>query len=225
MDIATIAPVFDFDKDGCLPSAAISRAGAQNGGLKTTGSLGGGCRKSDFMAYSNTYHRATCADSEGKKYCAHFYSLYFQKDQVIAGLDSFGHRHDIESVSIWTTNGAITHVGASAHGDMNTRAFSDIDKQDGHAKIVYHKDGIQTHAFRFSKSGEKAENSYDTFVTPPIVDWDRMVGDGLDNAAMRDKLNGFNFGSAHFPILDGDFLRNVNDAKPEGYPTFTSLTA
>ncbi|WP_073584483.1 NPP1 family protein [Vibrio quintilis] len=31
------APDFDFDKDGCLPDAGISRGGRQNGGLKPTG--------------------------------------------------------------------------------------------------------------------------------------------------------------------------------------------
>src|SRR5262249_51207954 len=33
IDVAATHPVFDFDTDGCLPSAGVSRTGAQNGGL------------------------------------------------------------------------------------------------------------------------------------------------------------------------------------------------
>ena len=36
-DISTTHPVFDFDGDGCLPSAGIGRDGAMNGGLNTSG--------------------------------------------------------------------------------------------------------------------------------------------------------------------------------------------
>ncbi|MBC7995672.1 MAG: NPP1 family protein, partial [Rhizobacter sp.] len=44
VDITATHPVFDFDTDGCLPSAGISRAGVQNSGLKASGSITGGCR-------------------------------------------------------------------------------------------------------------------------------------------------------------------------------------
>ncbi|KXS17158.1 necrosis inducing [Gonapodya prolifera JEL478] len=214
-DIASIAPVFDFDGDGCFPGAAISREGAQNPGLDSASWSVEECRRPDFLKYSNTYHRGVCTDANGKMYCAHFYCLYFQKDQaLIAG----GHRHDVEHVAVWTTDGTVTHVGASAHGKTKNSPIADLDKQDGHVKIVYHQDDGLTNALRFSKKGEKAENPYDTFVTPPIVDWYYMVGDGLSNEDLKAKLNGFDFGSAHFPILDGDFYRNVNEARPEGYP-------
>ncbi|KXS15847.1 NPP1-domain-containing protein [Gonapodya prolifera JEL478] len=75
MDIVSISPAFDFDHDGCLPSAAMSVTGVQNGRLNPSGALGGGCRRADFLAYSNTYHRAACMDN----FCAHFYCLYFLK--------------------------------------------------------------------------------------------------------------------------------------------------
>jgi hypothetical protein len=36
------------------------------------------------------------------------YALYFQKDQVVAGADAFGHRHDWEYALAWTRNGVLT---------------------------------------------------------------------------------------------------------------------
>src|SRR5262245_11938018 len=82
IDISATYPVFDFDGDGCLPSAGVSRAGQQNGGLKPTGSITGGCRASHFLDLSNTLHRHACVTSGPDTYCGHFYALYFLKDQV-----------------------------------------------------------------------------------------------------------------------------------------------
>src|SRR5262245_59950264 len=106
-DIAGTYPVFDFDTDGCLPSAGISRTGVQNGGLNPSGSITGGCRASGFLNTSNTLHRHACISSGGKSYCGHFYALYFLKDQ--ATVFGGGHRHDWEYAAVWTTNGVMTH--------------------------------------------------------------------------------------------------------------------
>lgn len=40
-NISDIFSVFDFDTDSCYPSAAISRSGIKNEGLKPTGKLTG----------------------------------------------------------------------------------------------------------------------------------------------------------------------------------------
>ena len=84
VDIRATYPVFDFDTDGCLPSAGISRLGQQNGGLNPSGSITGGCRSGSFLDTSNTLHRHACIVSGGDTYCGHFYALYFLKDQVSA---------------------------------------------------------------------------------------------------------------------------------------------
>lgn len=97
--IGNIAPVFDFDTDSCLPSAGISRSGQQNPGLRTSGSITGQCRSANFLDTSNTLHRHACTLANGSRYCGHFYALYFEKDQVSAGL-SAGHRHDWEHAAI-----------------------------------------------------------------------------------------------------------------------------
>ena len=224
VDAQSIAPVFDFDGDGCLPSAGISRSGEQNDGLKTSGSLGGGCRHSQFLSYSNTLHRHACLESNGDTYCGHFYSLYFLKDQVIPYI-GFGHRHDWEFAAVFTKNGVVTHGTYSAHGDAFTKQASELPFEGGQLKIVYHKDGAGTHAMRFAKlPNEVAENPYGSFVTPPIVSWYRVTGGGLSNADMRLRLNNYNYGSATIPLKDSNFLSNLNEAKPSSYPAFTQAS-
>jgi hypothetical protein len=221
VDAVSIAPVFDFDTDGCLPSAGISRSGDQNGGLNPSGSLTGGCRSGTFLATSNTVHRHACVASNGATYCGHFYSLYFLKDQILAGIQS-GHRHDWEYAAVWTRDGVVTHGSYSAHGDLFTAAASNLPFENGHLKIVYHKDGVSTHAFRFAGAGEAAENPYGRFVTPAITSWFEFQGDGLDNEAMRTLLNKYDYGSATVPLRDNNFLGNLNTYKPAEYPGFTA---
>lgn len=222
IDIVSTHPVFDFDGDGCLPSAGVSRSGVQNGGLKPSGSMTGGCRSGSFLQTSNTLHRHACVTSAGNVYCGHFYALYFLKDQT-TGLGG-GHRHDWEHAAIWTTNGVVTHGGYSAHGKLYNAAISTLALQGGHLKIVYHKDGALTHALRFASSTEAAENPYGAFVTPTITSWTAMKGDGVSNATLRANLNAFDYGSASIPLKDGNFLGNLNTYRPAGYPAFTEAS-
>lgn len=218
--VADLAPVFDFDTDGCLPSAGISRRGEQNGGQKATGSIGGACRSSNFLDTSNTIHRFACKTQGGSTYCGHFYALYFEKDQVTsAPIPKNGHRHDWEYAAIWTKDGVMTHGGISTHHNAETKAAADIPFENGHMKVVYHKDA-GTHLLRFAKSNETAENPYGKFVSPTLVSWFSFTGDGLDNATMRAKLNSFNYGAANLPVNDNHFLGKLNAAKPSTYPEF-----
>lgn len=224
VDAVSIAPVFDFDTDGCLPSAGISRNGDQNGGLKPSGSLTGGCRSSSFLATSNTVHRHACVTSSSSRYCGHFYALYLLKDQILGGIES-GHRHDWEYAAVWTKDGVVTHGSYSAHGDLTTSAASNLPFENGHLKIVYHKDGIGTHALRFAGAGEVAENPYGSFVTPTIISWFEFSGDDWDNEAMRTLLNKYDYGSATVPMRDSNFVGNLNAYKPSDYPSFTAESA
>ncbi|TMW58377.1 hypothetical protein Poli38472_009936 [Pythium oligandrum] len=220
VDIRSITPVLDTDTDSCLPSAMVSRTGQQNGGLKPSGQIVGKCYNHDFMNLSNSYHRYACQNSNGSQYCAHLFAYYFLKDQKINFIES-GHRHDLEQVAVWTINGRVSHGSYSAHGKMYAKAASDIPNQDGHLKFVYHKDGTGTHAFRFAKNNEDAENPLRTFVFPTVVSWYTMKGDGIDNAGLRDKMNSHNYGSATMPIKDSTFLNNINNFRPSGFPVFT----
>lgn len=220
--IGSTYPLFDFDTDGCLPSAGISRTGQQNGGLKPSGSITGGCRSTSFFDTSNTLHRHACIASGGSTYCGHFYALYFLKDQISAL--GGGHRHDWEYAAIWTKDGAVTHAGYSAHGDLYNAEVSTLALANGHVKFVYHKDGVSTHALRFASASETAENPYGQFLVPTIVSWYQLMGDGVSNAQIRSLLNGFDYGSATIPLRDSNFLGNLNTYKPAGYPTFTAAS-
>jgi len=219
----SIAPVFDFDGDGCLPSAGISRSGDQNGGLNPSGGLTEGCRSSNFLETSNTVHRHACMDYAGASYCVHFYALYFEKDQIFNWFGG-GHRHDWEHVAIWTINGQVAFGSYSAHGDLFTQPASNLPFTNGHLKIVYHKDGIGTHAFRFAKVRESAENSYGKFVIPIIISWTRMSGDDVSNSRLRRLLNSYDYGSATLPLKDNNFLANINNYRPGNFPYFNATS-
>lgn len=235
LDVATtklasaFAPVFDFDADGCFPSAGISRNGQINRGLDNSGDLGGKCRPDNFMDLSNALHRYECAYNKDDKseYCGHFYALYFRKDQAVAGpIDAGGHRHDWEHVAIWTKDGEMTHASVSAHGKMARKAVGDSDlyrNEYGQVMVVYHKDNALTHAFRFAKSASEApENPYGRFVTPAIATWYEMTGDNQSNGDMRKRLDNADYGSANLPVSQRNFFRNLNKFKPNGYPDFAT---
>ncbi|WP_069471832.1 NPP1 family protein [Candidatus Marithrix sp. Canyon 246] len=222
--VSKLAPVFDFDGDGCYPSAGISRSGKPNSGLKPTGSITGKCRNRSFLNYSNTLHRYTCEKKNNSTYCGHFYALYFLKDDMVAGIATVDeHRHDWEYVAIWTKNGTITHGSYSAHGKLYIESLSSLPMVNGHIKIVYHKEAFRTHTMRLAKSNESAENSYGKFVTPTLISWYELTGDDINNQTMISKLNSFNYGSASIPMKDTNFLNNLNKFKPSGYPKFTTL--
>ncbi|TMW58384.1 hypothetical protein Poli38472_009943 [Pythium oligandrum] len=160
MDIRSLSPLIDFDKDSCYPSVA--------------------------------------------------------KDQVVPGYDPAGHRHDWEHVTVWTTDGIVTHGSAGA---KQTEPLGGIPKQDQHLMFVYYKHKMQ---IALAVDAKGAENAYAKFVLPPVVSWYTMKGDGdLNNEKLRNTMSNLNFGSAHNPLVDANFLRNLNDAKPKEYPTFT----
>jgi hypothetical protein len=231
--IARYHPVFDFDTDSCLPSAAISRSGEQNGGLDATGSITGKCRKTDtFLDLSNTYHRWVRAEKGGNMYELHIFALYFLKDQW--GSLGGGHRHDFEEAAIAFKNGVPISAAASGHGGYTIKLWDEIDKDGTHPKFVYHKDGLRTHAMRFAKTNETAENDYGRFVIPAIASWDEFHGDtvqfgtSVNNAGMRQKLNSYSYKSAHLATNDKEFVRKANKAAPgagHGYPDFPVFTA
>ncbi|TMW58373.1 hypothetical protein Poli38472_009932 [Pythium oligandrum] len=220
VDISSITPLFDMDDNGCYPAAVISRSGEPNRGLETDGGNYDVCKRDDFLEYSNTYHRYACRVADNIKYCSHFFTLYFQKDEAtLIG----GHRHDLEQVVIWTMDGNVTHGSFSAHGGMTTWSASSIPHEGSHLKFVYHKDNIMTHAMRFARTKDALdpENPYKKFVLPPVVSWYTMKGDGdLTNSALRQLLNTLPYGKATMPIKDSVFLRNLNMRRPQGYPEF-----
>ncbi|WP_338597448.1 NPP1 family protein [Saccharopolyspora sp. SCSIO 74807] len=199
-------PAFDYDGDGCYPTPAIGPDGTPAEGLEPSGALNGNCHDESDLDNTNSYVRAKC-NTNG--WCAYLYDLYFEKDQAVEGVDAFGHRHDIEHVVVWVNNGQPEYVSTSAHGDYSTYPRDQVSWEGNHPKIVYHKDGASTHAFRLANADEQPENHQGTWQYPDLVSWDNFP-DGV-----RDKLTGADFGSASLGISDGAFEDNLGKAKPD----------
>ncbi|GGW86862.1 MULTISPECIES: NPP1 family protein [Streptomyces] len=204
-------PLFDYDGDSCFPAAAVDASGKLNGGLDNTGSITGGCR-TDHLGKANTYSQGWCKNG----WCAYVYALYFEKDQTLNGADAFGHRHDWESVVVFQKEGEERprYLAASRHGGYSTHPINEVPMDGNRVKIVYHKDGASTHAFRFAKSGETA-------VAWGNGGWDRPALVTMENMAKtpRDQLWNSTWGKANFP-LTGNLQSNINKARPSAVPAF-----
>ncbi|MGP3971541.1 NPP1 family protein [Streptomyces sp. 6N223] len=204
-------PAYDYDTDGCYPTPAIGPDGIVNGGLNPTGDLSGECRDAWDLDNTNGYARYTCNNG----WCAIMYGLYFEKDQALAGSSVGGHRHDWEHVVVWVPEGQAEaeYVATSAHGDFNVYGRDQIQWDGTHPKIVYHKDGIGTHAFRPATTGdEPPENHEGAWQFPALVGWNGYPGD------LRDRLSQADFGSATFGLKDGSFSTHLERALPAGIP-------
>jgi hypothetical protein len=209
---ASFSPAFDYDTDGCYAVAAISPAGAINGGLKTTGAINGSCRDRSDLDKSQTYARSKCNNG----WCAIVYAGYFEKDQAVHGSGLGGHRHDWEHVISWVDQSAdrVEFVTTTQHSSQRTYPRSQVRFDGSHPKVVYHKDGASTHFFRLANSNdEPPENHYHDWRHPPIVDWN-----GWPSTGLRDKLMTAGFGSASIKIKDGSFEYLLAAAKPAGIP-------
>ncbi|MFD3684515.1 NPP1 family protein [Nocardiopsis sp. NPDC058631] len=199
-------PAFDYDTDGCYSSPAIGSDGTIAGGLKTSGALNGNCRDQSDLDNTNSYSRSKC-DASG--WCAYMYALYFEKDQTVHGC--CGHRHDLEHVVVWVLDGEARHVSASAHGDYDTRPASEVLWEGTHPKIVYHKDGASTHAFRFAAGhDDPPENHYGVWQYPALVSWDHYP------PGIREAFTSADYGSAQLDLRDGSFPGALDRAKPDG---------
>ncbi|MEV6318335.1 NPP1 family protein [Streptomyces sp. NPDC051776] len=207
-DEGQFQPATDSDGDGCYPTPAIGPDGRVAEGLNNSGALNGNCRDIWDLDSTNSYSRKKCNNG----WCAFMYAYYFEKDQVVAGLDAFGHRHDWEHILIWVKDGIPRYVSTSAHGGYSTHPRSEVAWEESHAKVVYHKDGGGTHAFRRAAFDETPENHYGKWQYPALVGWD-YYPDGV-----RDILTQADFGEANFGLKDSAFSSELMKAKPGGIP-------
>lgn len=212
---------FDYDTDGCLPSAGISNNGKATVGLKPTGAVNGQCAYRNQLDYANTYYRGICVQwdkSPGTTYCARMYAQYFLKDQASP---SAGHPSDWEFGLVWTTDEALTHASYSAHGKVHTSGKKDLYYNGDTVYMVYHKDSVSTHAMRFATpDDELPENPQCQWVTPNLVTWDLMTGTNATTAQLQQELNTATYGggSAIVPMKDSEFIGNITQSIPSGYP-------
>lgn len=218
----SLSAVFDFDTDGCYPSAAIFDNGIVNPGLEEQASgIASGCRDPQQLQTARTYYRKASIRKNGTDFAVHMYALYFMKDKTSdAAVDAIGHRHDWEYALVWTRNGIITHGSHSAHGNVTTETISNLDRDsEGHVKIVYHHDGGLTQPMRFAGHHEVAENPLGRFYTPTIADWHTMTTTAISNQDLRRTFNQHDFGEADCSFNDRNFPGEIAKSPPSGYPS------
>eukprot|EP00924_Labyrinthula_sp_SR-Ha-C_P015098 maker-scaffold_9-snap-gene-8.51-mRNA-1 protein AED:0.50 eAED:0.50 QI:0/0/0/1/1/1/2/0/587 len=225
IDISSITPLFDFTDNSCLPGVAISMEGERNGGLNPSGSVTGECRSSNFLDQSNTIHRYACVTNGGQDYCLHAFSLYFEKDQSTNFLGG-GTRHELETVGVWTLDGAITDISVSDDTFLETFPVSDASFQGSNPLIVYAAvSGDNSHRFVLASSNHQVQNPTGVYVTPDVISWFEFSAGDFDNTVFRALLSSrFDFGAVDFLLKDELFLDAFNAVKPANYPflTFTS---
>ncbi|ORX97440.1 secreted protein [Clohesyomyces aquaticus] len=188
-------PVMDFDKDSCYNIAAVDASGTIDVGLDPSVATIKGCRDLKRLAHSNAYSRHKC----NRGWCAIIYAYYFEMDSVDLVFTNAGHRYDWEHVVVWVKDNTAKYVATSAHGDFPTYTTDQVRFfQDTHAKIVYHKDGVQTRSMRLAKQkDEKIENHLGTWFLSPLVGWNGFPSDSVRNA-----LVSHDFGHAHMQFED-----------------------
>lgn len=209
-------PAMDYDKDGCYPTPAIGPDGKINPGKNLGGDVNGECRDEVDLDDANVYSRSKCNNG----WCVYMYAYYFEKDQSTAGVGEIaggtnGHKHDWEHVVVWVQNDTPVWVAVSQHGEYFWRHRDQIPWDGTHAKVVYHKDGGVTHAFRHAKSDggdEPPENHKGTWHLPKVIGWDNFP------PGFRDKLVAADFGTASLALKDGAFEDNLEKAKPSEVP-------
>ncbi|MGD6749208.1 NPP1 family protein [Streptomyces sp. BH105] len=205
----TFQPAYDYDTDGCYPTAAIGPDGTVNGGLAPSGAVNGQCHDASDLDDTNGYSRTKCNSG----WCVILYALYFEKDQAVAGSGLGGHRHDWEHVAVWVKDGRAEYVSTSAHGKFDIHTRDQIRWDGTHPKIVYHKDGIGTHCFRPANPDDDAVENHDgTWQFPGLVGWNGYP------AGLREKLSSYDFGSANFGLKEASFASHLSAALPPGVP-------
>ncbi|KAF5676576.1 necrosis inducing protein [Fusarium heterosporum] len=206
-------PAMDFDTDGCYNVPAIDKDGNVSPGMKAwmQYNFAKDCRDESDLDNNNVYVRTRCNNG----WCAYLYAYYFEKDVGSPGVigPAGGHTHDWEHVVVFVKdNEGAKVVAVSQHSDYETRRNDGARWHDNtHVKVVYHKDGGQTHAFRFANEGDDAiENHKKSWFFGGLVGWN-----GFPNTGVRDKLTGYDFGSAALAIRDGSFKPNLDKARDD----------
>ena len=206
-------PVLDFDTDGCYNVPAISASGDIVQGLPHNFvSPSSDCRDASDLANNNVYARTRCNPGG---WCVHLYDYYFEKDVSLPYfLDVGGHTHDWEHIAVWTLNGSAQWVAASQHGNYEIRSASGVRWQGEHPKMVYHKDGVSTHCFRFADAADEAiENHRGVWFRGDLVSYN-----GFPSVELRTRLFTWDFGQATIAIRDDTFAGNIVRSKYGGIP-------
>ncbi|XXH05160.1 hypothetical protein Hte_011585 [Hypoxylon texense] len=209
-------PAMDFDTDSCYNTPAIGANGDINPGLDNDNTgLSSDCRDPSDLSNNNVYARARCNNG----WCAYMYDYYFEKDVAVANFPfDLGHRNDWEHIVVFVQDDEAKVVAVSQHGEYETKAAADVRWDGTHPKVVYHKDGLGTHDFRFANADDDSvENASGAWFYGPLVSYN-----GFPTAALRDQLFAYDFGSASIAIKDASFQTNLDNARNDLVPGFDS---
>ncbi|KAI6092667.1 secreted protein [Hypoxylon rubiginosum] len=209
-------PAMDFDTDGCYNTPAIGADGTINPGLDNDNTgLSSDCHDPSDLANNNVYSRARCNNG----WCAYMYDYYFEKDVAVANFPfDLGHRNDWEHIIVFVQGDEPKAVAASQHGDWQTKAAADVRWDGTHPKMVYNKDGLGTHDFRFANADDdNIENASGAWFYGALVSYN-----GFPTTALRDKLFAYDFGSATIAIKDPNFQSQLESARADLVPGFDS---
>lgn len=209
-------PAMDFDTDSCYNVPAIDANGKVARGLPHdyTGASSD-CRDESDLDNNNVYVRRRCNNG----WCVYLYDYYFEKDVGIPKvIDAGGHRHDWEHIAVWVKDGKAEWVCTSAHGKYSKKRTGDLLWDGTHPKIVYHKDGGLTHAFRFATSADDVvENHKGVWFRGALVNYSGFP------SGVRDKLFNHDFGKANVAIKNENFASNIDNSKPDSIVFDSSL--
>jgi hypothetical protein len=228
---AKFQPLVDFDTDSCYNVPAMDNHNRASEGLNPDfDSDVSTCRPRSALdrGGSNVYVRGRC----NRGWCALVYAYYFQMDFAWSHpLDSWNHRHDWEHVVVWAKLGQPRSVSVSCHGGYDSLVAGDDDLRFGqtpkefpyyvqmrntgatHPKVVYHKDGVRTHCFRFASKADDSEG--------PENDRGVWIRNGLVSMLMMpagwvDTFRSHDWGSAHLAwATEDDFARHLIETMPQ----------
>ena len=212
-------PIIRFDQ-GCMAYAAVKPNGDYSGGLKPSGSPGGGCRTSRFMqVYTRSRFLSTAAERRAfpGAHVAIMYAYFFPKDQgnrqgrlaarryKLFGLKWGGHRYDWEEVVVFLdSKGNALRAAVSSHGKYRKARRSGSGAKYWSGNRIKVKYGIITplsqfnNGIYFTTKGSTAK--------PKEACWFLMP------KAMRDSISKVNWGDASPKIVDGTFTQKIRSA-------------
>jgi hypothetical protein len=131
-------------------------------------------------------------------------------------IDGVGHRNDWEHIAVWVKDGVPQYVSASMHGDYQVKPASEVRWDGTHPKMIYNKDGVGSHDFRFAnEDDDNIENATGKWFYGALVSWN-----GFPSTDLRNKLTAYDFGSATFALRDANFAGNLNTARGSFIPEF-----
>ena len=208
-------PMIRFDQ-GCMSYAAVAPNGDYSGGLKPSGSPGGGCRTARFQQVYTRTKWFTAA--ERRRYpgarLAIMYAYFFPKDQgnrqgrlaarryTLFGKTWGGHRYDWEEVVVFLdARGNALRAAVSSHNK-----YKKVRRSGGHAKYwsgnrIKVKYGIRT-------PGSLLNNGI-YYTTRSSTDRPKEACWNFMTKQMRDSISQVSWGAASPKIVDGQFFNKI----------------